>query len=244
MLTFQEFKLVAQRISDIESKSVKTPQDEAVLASLQAKQHQILSTGRPVNPAGPAAPPPPPGSQAPSHHPSQHTPPAHTVTLSSSVSQLVGPPPPLQAPPSISTMSIRTQLLPALTSSTAPPTHPAPGLHTSSVRPILQTTSNLVPSAGLQPHPPVGLKPQLPAGLQPQLPAGLQPPPLTGLQPHPPAAIRSMGLSASSKPSLLTRPGLQPPGQSLGNPPTTLQQTLLANNPTLIQVRSYVQFSF
>ena len=85
-------------ISHIESKSVKTPQDEAVLASLQAKQHQILSTGRPVNPAGPAAPPPPPGSQAPSHHPSQHTPPAHTVTLSSSVSQLVGPPPPLQAP--------------------------------------------------------------------------------------------------------------------------------------------------
>ena len=28
---------------------VKTPQDEAELASLQAKQHQILSTGRPVS---------------------------------------------------------------------------------------------------------------------------------------------------------------------------------------------------
>ena len=27
---------------------MKTPQDEADLAELQAKQHQILSTGRPV----------------------------------------------------------------------------------------------------------------------------------------------------------------------------------------------------
>ena len=42
----QDFKLVAQKISQIESKAVKTPVDEAELASLQAKQHQILSTGQ------------------------------------------------------------------------------------------------------------------------------------------------------------------------------------------------------
>ena len=45
ILTFQEFKLVAQRISDIESKSVKTPQDEAVLASLQATDSLVSYTG-------------------------------------------------------------------------------------------------------------------------------------------------------------------------------------------------------
>merc|ERR1719510_267004 len=44
----QQYKLLAQKISLIEQKAVKTPQDEADLAELQAKQHQILSTGRPV----------------------------------------------------------------------------------------------------------------------------------------------------------------------------------------------------
>ena len=44
----QQYKLLAQKISIIEQKAVKTPQDEADLAELQAKQHQILSTGRPV----------------------------------------------------------------------------------------------------------------------------------------------------------------------------------------------------
>ena len=48
VLRFQQYKLLAQKISIIEQKAVKTPQDEADLAELQAKQHQILSTGRPV----------------------------------------------------------------------------------------------------------------------------------------------------------------------------------------------------
>ena len=47
-LSFQQYKILAQKISLIEQKAVKTPQDEADLAELQAKQHQILSTGRPV----------------------------------------------------------------------------------------------------------------------------------------------------------------------------------------------------
>ena len=44
----QQYKLLATRISSIEQKAAKCPQDEADLAELQAKQHQILSTGRPV----------------------------------------------------------------------------------------------------------------------------------------------------------------------------------------------------
>lgn len=44
----QEYKKLAQRIANIEQRPVKTPKDEADLAELQAKQHQILSTGRPV----------------------------------------------------------------------------------------------------------------------------------------------------------------------------------------------------
>ena len=44
----QQYKILAQKISLIEQKAVKSPQDEADLAELQAKQHQILSTGRPV----------------------------------------------------------------------------------------------------------------------------------------------------------------------------------------------------
>ena len=48
ILSLQQYKLLAQKISIIEQKAVKSPQDEADLAELQAKQHQILSTGRPV----------------------------------------------------------------------------------------------------------------------------------------------------------------------------------------------------
>merc|ERR1719356_1166660 len=44
----QQYKVLAQKIANIEQKPVKTPQDEAELAEHQAKQHQILSTGRPV----------------------------------------------------------------------------------------------------------------------------------------------------------------------------------------------------
>ena len=61
---FQTYKKVEQRISDIERKVIKTAQDEAELASLQAKQHQILSTGRPVN----VVPQQPLQTTAPSHH--------------------------------------------------------------------------------------------------------------------------------------------------------------------------------
>lgn len=44
----QQYKTLAQKIANIEQRPVKTPKDEADLAELQAKQHQILSTGRPV----------------------------------------------------------------------------------------------------------------------------------------------------------------------------------------------------
>jgi len=44
----QRYKILAQQIATIEQKPLKTPQDEADLAELQAKQHQVLSTGRPV----------------------------------------------------------------------------------------------------------------------------------------------------------------------------------------------------
>merc|ERR1719323_2106295 len=44
----QQYKTLAQKISLIEQKQIKTPQDEADLAEIQAKQHQILSTGRPL----------------------------------------------------------------------------------------------------------------------------------------------------------------------------------------------------
>jgi len=44
----QQYKILAQKIANIEQRPLKTPKDEADLAELQAKQHQILSTGRPV----------------------------------------------------------------------------------------------------------------------------------------------------------------------------------------------------
>ena len=44
----QQYKQLAHKISLIEQKQIKTPQDEADLAEIQAKQHQILSTGRPL----------------------------------------------------------------------------------------------------------------------------------------------------------------------------------------------------
>ena len=47
-MIIQEFKLVAQKICQIESKAMKTPVDEAELASLHARQHQMLSTGNVV----------------------------------------------------------------------------------------------------------------------------------------------------------------------------------------------------
>ena len=68
MFLFQQYKILAQKISLIEQKAVKSPQDEADLAELQAKQHQILSTGRPVfgqQPQPQQAPPPP--QQLPQH---------------------------------------------------------------------------------------------------------------------------------------------------------------------------------
>ena len=57
MILLQQYKTLAQKISLIEQKAVKSPQDEADLAELQAKQHQILSTGRPVFAPQPQQPP-------------------------------------------------------------------------------------------------------------------------------------------------------------------------------------------
>ena len=61
-----------QRIEDIKSKVVKTPKDEAELAGLQAKQHQILSTGQVVRVGG--QPPGPGMPQAPQLQPGPRPP--------------------------------------------------------------------------------------------------------------------------------------------------------------------------
>ena len=81
-----------QRITEIKNKAAKTPKDEAELAGLQAKQHQILSTGQVVRVGGPPPPGPVLGAGP------QLQPPTRPPIMSSSMlpRQPLAPPPNLQ----------------------------------------------------------------------------------------------------------------------------------------------------
>ena len=81
-----------QRITEIKNKATKTPKDEAELAGLQAKQHQILSTGQVVR----VGAPPPPGPVLGAG--SQLQPPTRPPIMSPSMlpRQPLAPPPNLQ----------------------------------------------------------------------------------------------------------------------------------------------------
>jgi len=90
-----------QRIEEIKSKAAKTPKDEAELAGLQAKQHQILSTGQVVRVGSQA---PSPGMQAPPQH-SQPAPRPPLMSPSMMPRPPMAPQPPLQPrPPSSGTV--------------------------------------------------------------------------------------------------------------------------------------------
>ena len=82
-----------QRITEIKNKASKTPKDEAELAGLQAKQHQILSTGQVVRVGGP----PPPG---PVLGPSQQV---QTPNRPPIISSSMLPRQPLAPPPNLQT---------------------------------------------------------------------------------------------------------------------------------------------
>ena len=101
MFLFQQYKILAQKISLIEQKAVKSPQDEADLAELQAKQHQILSTGRPVF----GQQPQPQQAPTPPHQLPQHPAPLQPNVVAPDPSVLTGlapaPAPPLRVTPMV-----------------------------------------------------------------------------------------------------------------------------------------------